>query len=601
MEMQSVLTQMTPLLSMNTRDSNMAGSKLEGKGKTSFQDYMTGNAKQSDTPVWRKQNGGTQLQKKADVQLKTVNELPEKKDIMQESSQPIVPAKSETYDKKLVADAVAEQERLENLPDTEMVVTELPIVQSIVHEWTEEVEEAVCQELDLEPEELEEIMAELGMQLVNLQNLPDIQQFVMAVAGTEDKADLLTNEMLATQVVSVEETFWQVTNVIAEEYKVDDGDIIGYLEQIPQPEELEKLSEEEVILPQTEDYESEQPDLQAQISKKNPYKMSKEVSEDSLVRKQEEPLQIPKDISTAPVRENGNKELADEEKLTVKLTPVETREETKADNLLSQEAVLEPESENVFLAKVEKKAVSDEIQIEEKDVQGDLTFSDVKETGKEPEIEITVEKQVDKTEESLMENGKEGRAFSDSNKKQSSHSLFEHFIENLSVNRTSNLEQPHMKIDAVAQMREIVTQVVEQIKVRVNADTTSMEIQLNPENLGKVNLTVVAKEGHVTAQLITENEIARQALEGQIQQLRETLGEQGLKVDEVEVAVSNFDFSHSNQANAEEQRQQQTQEQRRNQRRLNLNETINLNELSEEGQLAVKIMTENGNQVDYTA
>ena len=43
-----------------------------------------------------------------------------------------------------------------------------------------------------------------------------------------------------------------------------------------------------------------------------------------------------------------------------------------------------------------------------------------------------------------------------------------------------------------------------------------MEIQLNPENLGKINLTVVAKDGMITAQLTAQNEAVKNAIENQI-------------------------------------------------------------------------------------
>jgi len=91
-------------------------------------------------------------------------------------------------------------------------------------------------------------------------------------------------------------------------------------------------------------------------------------------------------------------------------------------------------------------------------------------------------------------------------------------------------------------------------------------------------------------------------LKSQIQQLRATLGEQGLKVDKVEVSVSDFNFQNGNQANAEEQKQQQREEHARQvQRNLNLANLDDLADMTEAEELAVKIMQSNGNQIDYTA
>ena len=121
-------------------------------------------------------------------------------------------------------------------------------------------------------------------------------------------------------------------------------------------------------------------------------------------------------------------------------------------------------------------------------------------------------------------------------------------------------------------------------------------------NNRKINLSIVAKEGHITAQFVTETEVARQALESQIQQLRDTLGEQGLKVDKVEVSVSDFSFAQQNNTNAEEQKEQQRSEHAKQvHRNLNLSSLEEVTDLTEEEELAVKIMRSNGNQIDFTA
>ena len=52
--------------------------------------------------------------------------------------------------------------------------------------------------------------------------------------------------------------------------------------------------------------------------------------------------------------------------------------------------------------------------------------------------------------------------------------------------------------------KDVIRQVVEEIKLTVKADNTSFEMQLNPEHLGKINLQVAAKNGVVTAQIATE-------------------------------------------------------------------------------------------------
>src|SRR5690606_38782766 len=75
----------------------------------------------------------------------------------------------------------------------------------------------------------------------------------------------------------------------------------------------------------------------------------------------------------------------------------------------------------------------------------------------------------------------------------------------------------------VTELREIANQIIEQIKVVVSQDHTSMELQLNPENLGKVNLSIQSKDGMMTAQFVVENELTKEAIESQMFTLKNTL------------------------------------------------------------------------------
>lgn len=108
-------------------------------------------------------------------------------------------------------------------------------------------------------------------------------------------------------------------------------------------------------------------------------------------------------------------------------------------------------------------------------------------------------------------------------------------------------------IDGTPTVREIVTQIVEQIKIHMKADMTSMELQLNPEHLGKVHVSVVEKNGILTAEFKTGNYMVKEAIESQLQMFKENLTNQGLKVESVEVTVSNFEFNQNNEAASKEQ------------------------------------------------
>lgn len=152
---------------------------------------------------------------------------------------------------------------------------------------------------------------------------------------------------------------------------------------------------------------------------------------------------------------------------------------------------------------------------------------------------------------------------------------------------------------------ELIDQIAKNVRVTMAGAETSMEMQLNPEHLGKLYLNVTEREGVVRAQIAAQNTAVKEALETQLVELRQSLNQQGIKVDAIEVTVSTHEFEQNLEENAnhEEQMRRQAEESGKQTRRnLNLNDLDGLTGLmSEEEQLAAQIMRDNGNQVDLTA
>lgn len=148
----------------------------------------------------------------------------------------------------------------------------------------------------------------------------------------------------------------------------------------------------------------------------------------------------------------------------------------------------------------------------------------------------------------------------------------------------------------------IVRQIVEQIKVEIKPDVSSMELQLNPENLGKVNLQVTSKEGAVTAQLFVQNETVKAMIESQLMVLREAMNEQGVKVEAVEVTVETGQFGRSLEQHSEQQKQEAEKQAKSYQRRpINLLAGIEEESMDAEELLRAHLMRESGNSVDMNA
>ena len=152
--------------------------------------------------------------------------------------------------------------------------------------------------------------------------------------------------------------------------------------------------------------------------------------------------------------------------------------------------------------------------------------------------------------------------------------------------------------------QDVINQIVESARVILTDDKTSMELQLNPQNLGKIILKVTEQEGAVTAKIMTQNAVVKEALEAQTVELRQNLEQAGVKVDAVEVTVASHEFEKNLEQNAEGEKQQgeQQEKEKGRTRRLNLNDLSELSGvMSEEETLAAKMMAEQGNSVDYTA
>lgn len=170
-------------------------------------------------------------------------------------------------------------------------------------------------------------------------------------------------------------------------------------------------------------------------------------------------------------------------------------------------------------------------------------------------------------------------------------------IENAVTEITNTTET----VDAEGIMRQIVNHV----KVGVSSEVTTMELQLQPENLGKLDLQVALKDGELVAEFKTENEAVKNVIEGQLIHLKETLEQQGLKVSSVEVSVEQQSLQQNMEQNQGDQGAYQ-EARKQNIRKINLQgirslEEVEFEDLGEDELMTAKLMLQNGNTVDFTA
>ena len=164
---------------------------------------------------------------------------------------------------------------------------------------------------------------------------------------------------------------------------------------------------------------------------------------------------------------------------------------------------------------------------------------------------------------------------------------------------------------------EIARQMISGVRTVVTESLRTMELQLNPENLGKMIIHVSEQDGQLTARINIQNENVRTAMEEQMAIVKNNLEAQGLKIESVTVTADAHEFERNleegnaarNDMNSPEGREANadTSEgndgRRQGVRSLNMNELEggNITDLNEDELLAARIMRENGSTLNINA
>ncbi|MCI8543301.1 MAG: hypothetical protein HFH95_08315 [Lachnospiraceae bacterium] len=146
--------------------------------------------------------------------------------------------------------------------------------------------------------------------------------------------------------------------------------------------------------------------------------------------------------------------------------------------------------------------------------------------------------------------------------------------------------------------QNIMNQILDYMKLQLNADSTNLEMQLHPASLGTLQIQLASKAGVVTANFIAQNEAVKAALETQMIQLKEQFEEQGIRVESIEVTVQTHEFER----NLDEQgrgRNEQPEKKNRS-RKINPGGAVSMEDAEAEEPVAERI-TATGSTVEYTA
>ena len=151
-------------------------------------------------------------------------------------------------------------------------------------------------------------------------------------------------------------------------------------------------------------------------------------------------------------------------------------------------------------------------------------------------------------------------------------------------------------------MDRIYEQVTESLKLNMGEDVTEMEMSLHPASLGNVRIQVAARDGVVTANFLTQNEQVKAVLESQLVELKQSMNEQGIKVEAIEVSVAAHAFEENLSKEGDNSSEYEAREGRKR-RSINLNEIDDSDDIDIDGddeiRIAREMMMANGNSVDY--
>lgn len=192
----------------------------------------------------------------------------------------------------------------------------------------------------------------------------------------------------------------------------------------------------------------------------------------------------------------------------------------------------------------------------------------------------------------------EERSFGDKNENNVLHTMINEQTQPESVFEAFDVQPKYTSVNTT----EIIRQIVDQISIANTTGESVIEMQLNPENLGKLYINVTEKNSEITARIAVSNEAVKNALESQMAALRENLQDANIRVNDVEITIATHEFERNLEQNAGNENGRHNGQQYTHQSSNNGGNGSDQNETaSDEARLTAQIMRDNGNSVDFMA
>ena len=388
-----------------------------------------------------------------------------------------------------------------------------------------EIADAYKDVLEIDDEELISIMEELGINLFQLPLENIMKEIILEANGENDLTALLVNEDALNQLNMLKDFF--------NEYNLE-----GKLDMSAEDfnslvdEALERLAalQEQMGDISTEDLEN------AGLNVLN-----------DMVQDDVNNVVLEEDnVDTMLSNVDGTKEMVDNESLTIK-GEINVNEDKK----ISVEITKEMNDSNEIVDTTDLDMDANDLEVTEDNLDTTEDIDNLMNT-LENEISSNENGSLDSDTSDMMSQDKDLQTTDarDTQREvandEASAKFYDKFIANLEDSLGVGEGDIINELSHVREMREVVEQIVDKIKVNINKDAVSMKMMLTPEHLGKLELEVTSNSGVMTAKFVVESVTAKEAIESGMQILVEKFKEQGVVVEAVEVSIANYDMSKEN-------------------------------------------------------
>ena len=471
-----------------------------------------------------------------------------------------------------------------------------------------QIVEKVTEDLDITEDKLCEIMQMLGitsMELLQPENLTAL--FANATGIENNPQELVLNSDftgLYADVMDIASQNQALLEAVSNMEVLENPQVLEIFTEPDNPGEINTASaEEDIAKVQISDVtdETEEPVFQQPQVKSETIGTSETISAS-------ENIGATETTAATVQKERSMSEMAATAVSQSQTTSVNTVSELQTaseDNTVSgSQGMLETaevEASNISETAVSSESIdSSETEMQPTDSKRDrtdLAEDTLSQQVSDETVSLKSEKQVMKTDLN-SDSSSDERSFDDKSENRVLHTMINEQMQPEGVFEAFDVQPKYTSVNTT----DIIRQIVDQISIAKTTGESVIEMQLNPENLGKLYINVTERNSEITARIAVSNETVKNALESQMAALRENLQDANIRVNDVEITIATHEFERNLEQNAGNENGRQDGQQFTHQSSSNGGIRTGHNETaSDEAGLAAQIMRDNGNSVDFMA